>query len=585
MLFVSSRPFVLIAALLLCVAGCRSGKEPAPRAEVAWTPPPGLRPNSVEAPPEIQPAAHLQATEPNTLASDDLGPELGIETPAARSAASGDSVPKDEMEELLRLPPAIAAEDIPQPAGMPTVAPLGLEEVVVSVRNHFPLIQQAAAGRAIAAGEILSAQGAFDHKLEGFSESQPLDFYENYRQELGVKRETYWGGQTFAKYRNGRGIFEPWYLERETNKGGEFKAGFMAPIIRDRWIDANRAELWQAQLERRRVEPEILGAVIAAVRDGSVAYWNWVAAGANYRVAEGLLELAELRTEGLQAQVEVEEKAEIDLVDNRRIIVSREAKLIDARRKLEQAAVKLSLFLRTPEGVPLLTDASTLPEELPSPGRGKLGDVDNPQVEQAFDAEAALLPNDVDLALGQRPELSELQLVRRQLNVALRQACNELQPDIDAGVLVGQDVGEPTSSKRDKSELELEALITLSVPLERSKARGKIRSLRGKLASVSAKTRFASDKIVASVQMARAAMVAAIERVQRATESYELAQQMLAAERELFDNGQSDLFKLNAREKQAAEAAVERNGALFEYHVARADYAAAMGFSGPLEEN
>ena len=303
-----------------------------------------------------------------------------------------------------------------------------------------------------------------------------------------------------------------------------------------------------------------------------------------------MLELAELRTEGLEAQVEVEEKAEIDLVDNRRIIVSREAKLIDARRKLEQAAVKLSLFLRTPEGVPLLTDVSTLPEELPSPGllsagQGELNGVDDSQVEEAFDAEAALLPNDVDLALGQRPELSELQLVRRQLNVALRQACNELQPDIDAGVLVGQDVGEPTSSKRDKSELELEALITLSVPLERSKARGKIRSLRGKLASVSAKTRFASDKIVASVRLARAALVAAIERVQRATESYELAQQMLSAERELFDNGQSDLFKLNAREKQAAEAAVERNGALFEYHVARADYAAAMGFAGPLDPN
>ncbi|MEQ8836553.1 MAG: TolC family protein, partial [Lacipirellulaceae bacterium] len=194
-------------------------------------------------------------------------------------------------------------------------------------------------------------------------------------------------------------------------------------------------------------------------------------------------------------------------------------------------------------------------------------------------------PEDVDLALAQRPELYELQLVRRQLNVALRQANNELQPDIDAGVLVGQDVGEPTSSKRDKSEFEVEALITLEVPLQRSKARGKIRSLRGKLASVSAKTRFASDKIVASVRLARAALIASIERVERATESYELAQQMLEAEQELLYNGQSNLFLINAREKQAADAAVERISALFEYHVARADYAAAMGFEGPIDQN
>ena len=94
----------------------------------------------------------------------------------------------------------------------------------------------------------------------------------------------------FAGYRNGRGIFEPWYLERETNKGGEFKVGFMAPIVRDRVIDANRAELWRAQLERDRVEPEILAVVIGSVREGSFAYWDWVAGGGesqDYRKCSG----------------------------------------------------------------------------------------------------------------------------------------------------------------------------------------------------------------------------------------------------------------------------------------------------------
>ncbi|MEQ8835891.1 MAG: TolC family protein, partial [Lacipirellulaceae bacterium] len=368
--------------------------EQAPRAELAWSPPPGLKVAAQEAPTEIQQAAYAQsnvsgvAGRQSEAALNELEPEAtqseGSQSGGSQSSSpatqqeaatseerttdqSNSNQPDDETEELLRLPPAVVAEEIPQPDGADTVASLDLQEVVVSVRNHFPLIQQAVAARAIASGEILSAQGAFDHKLEGFSESQPLDFYENYRSELGVKRDTFWGGSTFAKYKIGRGIFEPWYEERETNKGGEFKTGFMAPVIRDRWIDSNRAELWQAQLERRRIEPVILAEVIASVRDGSVAYWNWVAAGANYRVAEGLLELAQIRTDGLETQVELEQKAPIDLVDNQRIIVSREAKLIDARRKLEQAAVKLSLFLRTPDGVPLLTDPATLPAELPVP--------------------------------------------------------------------------------------------------------------------------------------------------------------------------------------------------------------------------
>jgi outer membrane protein TolC len=520
-------------ALALCAVGCRSSGN----RFAAHLPSPPTASSSTEQAPEIAPVAFLEETLPEPL-------------------------PPPE-EDLFLLPPVVQPEEIAAPPGR-----LSLDEVVDSVRNHFPLIQIAAAGRTIASGETLSASGAFDHKVEAGSVSQPLDFYENYRNEVGIKRDTLWGGQTFAGYRIGRGDFEPWYLERQTNEGGEFKVGFTAPLVRDRWIDANRAELWQAQIEQRRVEPEILAQVILYVRDGSFAYWDWVAAGANLRIAEELLELAKTRNEGLVAQVEALEKAPIDLVDNRRIIVSREAKQIEARRKLEQTAVKLSLFFRTPGGEPLLPGELELPEDFPPL--------------PADESRSDLLTDDTDRALAQRPELAELQLVRQQLSVALDQAQNETRPDIDGGLLVSQDVGAPTSPKRDKSELKLEAMVTLTVPLERRKALGKLRSLRGKLAQVSAKSRFASDKIVADVQMARAALEAAQQRVARANESYELAQQMQQAEQELFDLGQSTLFNLNIREQQAAEAAAIRVDTLLEYQLARASYAAAMGYDQPV---
>ncbi|WP_218932299.1 TolC family protein [Adhaeretor mobilis] len=562
----------IVAILLLAEAGCRTtGKQERHEASDM----PNLQATAVEPKPEdyVQQATYL--------ANPAAPPEAGTQNQEVVESTE-ELLPAEEDEtdaELLRLPPSDpTASSVEIAEESPGAMDLELSAVVASVRSHFPLIQQAAAGRAIASGEILSANGAFDRKLEGFTESQPLDYYENYRHEIGLKRDTRWGGHTFAKYRNGRGVFEPWYQERATNKGGEFKAGFMAPVIRDRWIDANRAELWRAQLERRRLEPVVLQQVITSVRDGSVAYWNWVAAGANYRVMQGLLDLAIQRNEGLKVQVELQEKAPIDLVDNQRIIVSREAKLVGARRKLEQAAIKLSLFLRTDAGAPFLIDAQRLPAEFPVPSET----ADDHSLGSNQTSE--LLTDDVELALAQRPELSELQIIRQQINIAMRQACNEMRPDIDAGVLVGQDVGAPTSSKRDKSELELEALITLSVPLERRKARGKIRSLQGKLASISAKTRFTSDKIVADVRIARVALTAAGERVTKATESYSLADQMLEAERELFSVGQSTLFELNAREKQTAEAAVQRISAFFEYHVAKADYAAAMGFGAPLAE-
>ena len=125
------------------------------------------------------------------------------------------------------------AGSVEVPERLPTPEPQeapDLRAVALSVRNHFPLIRQAIAARVIASGEVLAARGAFDHKLDGYSNTQPLDFYENNWHNLGLKRDTYWGGQVFAGYRIGRGSFEPWYKERETNAGGEFKAGLCGAV-------------------------------------------------------------------------------------------------------------------------------------------------------------------------------------------------------------------------------------------------------------------------------------------------------------------------------------------------------------------
>lgn len=498
----------------------------------------------------------------------DVSKTVGVEPPvvvepvsfAESASIDGATEVQQPLENDTLVSPAETAIELLSPGpSQPLEPPPTLDQVVQSVRLHFPLIQQAAAGRVIASGEALEASGAFDRKLDVFSESQPLSFYENYRHSAGVKRDTMWGGQTFAGYRIGRGDFEPWYLERETNRGGEFKAGFVAPVIRDRNIDANRSQLWQAQLEQQRIEPVVRAEVIRSVRNGSITYWDWVAAAAIRDATKDLLDLADERLRIISRRVVKGDKARIDQVDTRRAVVSRQAKLVDARRKLQQTAYKLSLFLRNEIGEPLVIDESLATGEFPTPTIGVLRE------------------DDVIAAIANRPELVEYQVMQRQLAVALSQARNETLPDVDAGVLVAQDVGEPTSSKRDKSPLELEALVTLSVPLERRKALGKARQIRGKLAQVRAKQQFAEEKIAAEVQMARAALLAAIERVKQTKQGMELAREMLEAEQRKQEIGDVPLLNLNIREGQAADAAIEYILAQREYWIAEADYRAAMG--------
>jgi outer membrane protein TolC len=434
-----------------------------------------------------------------------------------------------------------------------------LEDVIASVHRSYPLLEAALASRTIAFGDHLAAHGAYDLKLKGASENGPLGFYETYRHSVGFERATYGGGSVFGGYRIGRGEFQPWYLERQTDDGGEFKGGFSLPLARDVLIDERRARLWQTELGQQQVEPEIRLQRIDFVRAASYAYWDWVAAGRRYQIAASLLGLAQGRDDAIRRKVETGDSDPPVLQDNRRLIVSREAKLLDAERKLAQSAIQLSLFLRNAEGEPVVPERDTLPG-FPSPAA----------------PDAAQRDADVQAALANRPELRSLRLLRRQYEIDLAAARNELLPDVQAVVAAAQDVGDPATAKRDKSEFELEAGLYLDVPLERRKARGKLAAVEGKLQQVAAKARMTEDKIVADVQMVYAALAAAYGQIERARESVELAEKLAAIERRKFELGESDLLSVNLREQQSAEAQGTLVDAYFDFYTAAADYLAAL---------
>jgi len=456
------------------------------------------------------------------------------------------------------------AELVPLPSPDLQADSVSVVDVAASVHATFPLLEAIYQENQIAAGNQIAAWGAFDTKYKAGSENQPLGFYQTYRHQMGLSRPLYHGGEVYGGYRIGRGVFEPWYQERQTNEGGEFKAGLNVPLMRNREIDARRAELWRATYERQRVAPEIRTQLIMFVRDGSITYWNWIAAGRQYEIGQRAFSLAERRNAQLKRKVDVGDVDPPVLQDNLRAIAKREAKLIDLRRKVRQTGVKLSLFLRDENGAPYIPEDSKL-VDFPPPA---------PVTREQ-------LNNDVAQALGARPELVALDAQTRRIRVDLAEAQNDLLPTIDAQIFSSQDVGEPTSSKSDKSQLELQAGIYVEVPIERRKAQGKIQAVRGKLIQIAAKRRFTQDKIRAEVQAIHAALSAAYERLGKARESKRLAEYMADVERRKFDLGDSNLLSVVLREQYAIEAAEAEVDALLEYFSAKADYDAAMARDWP----
>ncbi len=465
----------------------------------------------------IRLAAYSQDDSPLPEAAPDPAVDRNSE-PTSGGVGEENENDSPDVELLPTVPPNTDAE------------PLTLDEVIRSTYLRFPLLESALASRDVAFGNHLAAHGAFDLKLKGATENSPLGFYETYRQSVGLIQPLYSGSEVWGGYRIGRGSFEPWYLERQTNDGGEFKAGVTVPLLRNRTIDERRAELWRTRLDQQLAQFDIQAQVIAFVQEAGYAYWDWVAAGRQQEIAKRVLDLAVSRTDRIKRQVDLGLIDPPELTENLRLVADRQAKLADATRKLEQKAAKLSLYFRDETGRPIVPPSTRLPR-FPEP---RLID-------------AARVAEDIQVALESRPDLQLIDTLRRQFEIDRQQAYNTLQPDLSAVIWGSQDVGTPSSSKRDKSPFVMEAGMYVDVPVQRRKARGKITAVEAKLRQLAAKRRMTQDKIAVDVQTAYAALTASFKQVQQTREAVQLAEELAERERRNFEAGASDLIEVTLR--------------------------------------
>ena len=465
------------------------------------------------------------------------------------------------------------AEPEPVPAAPAILEPvpeakLALSDVIQSVYESYPLLEVTMREQEIAAGKELAAWGEFDTGLKAYSLADPMGFYQRYRNVIRLDQPLPGGGEVFAGYKLGRGQFHPYAYEQETNRGGEFSAGIGVPLLKDRLIDKRRGGLSQAALARQAVEPAVQTQLLDFVREASQAYWYWVATGRALQAQQQLLALAQDRVQQIEQRVQSGDLERIARIDNQRLIASREAKVIDARRKVQAASIKLSLFLREPDGQPLLPDASLLPDRFPAH--------QPPESEQT--------QQDIQAALAARPELVELDLLARQASVELAQAENLLLPKLDAILEASQDVGESAFPNRSKSPFTFEAGFLGEVPLQRREARGKIAAAQGKLAQLRAKREFVANKITAQVQDAVSALEAASGKIERTGKNLDLSRQALALGREAFNAGDIDLIVLNIYEQAVADAQISWLEAQAEFFAAQADYQAALALDPFISE-
>lgn len=455
---------------------------------------------------------------------------------------------------------ASSAIDLSAPVAERAEPPLTLADVLRAVSERHPLLRAAAQDQAVAAADVLSAEGAFDPSLRARGAVIPYGPYPNERVDVIAEQPTtLWGSRVFGGWRYGRGSFAVYDGKYETGTLGEARLGAAVPLWRDGPIDRRRAGIQKAEIGTDAARASVEQVRLEAMRAASHRYWDWVATGQKAQIARAMLEIAVARDAGLAVRVERGDIPAFERAENERAIHQRRAALAQAMRAFQSAQIDLSLFYRGPDGSAELVPEGRVPSAFPEPSAGpwNLGEGER-------------------VALARRPELKRLEVARDQARIDRDLANNQRKLGIDLSAAVTKDFGAfEADPKRLKPELEVAVLV--DIPLMTRVQDGRLKAAEAQMSRVTEQTRFQKDRVVADVRDASSAVDMARERLAAVRAEVAVSRNLVAAERQRFELGDGTLLFVNLRETALAEAQGKEIDALAEHYKALASRKAATG--------
>lgn len=473
-------------------------------------------------------------------------------------------LPETTPPTSIPLPPKASLEPKPDPAE----GPLALADVLTALELHFPLIDAAEQERAIAQGLQLTAEGGFDTFAKvrgGFRDGS----FNNGILDASVEQAVPFRGiTTFAGYRFGLGDFPIYHGGLKTADGGEFRMGLLLPLMRDGPIDRRRALLRQTQLAVELADPAVQRVRIDAYLAARQAYFEWLAAGELYKIAENFAQVAADREEVIRERFTRGAVPELDVYQAKQTLAERQGRLLLVAQRFQEATVRLSLFYRDSTGAPLLATARQLP--------GKISALDPNAVP------FAPLEADVQAAWQQRPELREFRFQKEQLGVEVRLAENDARPGLNLGLAAAQDLGNsspvpPGTGAFSSDRTFAEAFLAFDVPVQRREALGRLMTANARMHQLLQRELFTRDQIAQQVQRLRVILERDRQQLAAAIAELTSAGEVVNIARNQYERGAIRLFELNNLEVIALDAEAKAVDILADFYQSLAAYRAALG--------
>lgn len=410
---------------------------------------------------------------------------------------------------------------------------LRLLTVLKSIDQYYPQVKIARLEVTKASGAFINAKGQFDPSLEATMRSQPAGGYINNYGDTQLTVPTLYNGvKLFAGYRNGEGNWPTYYQNYLTNSGGEYRAGLSLPLLRDRLIDKERANLLSSGQLILMKQQDAEAVKIKIYQEAIKAYWQWVEAGLQLKTFKQLLDIAQQRQHAIEQQAEQGDLAKLAISENLQQIIQREQLLNQSQMIFEQASINLSLYLRDTRGNPLVPKKNALPT-LPEPTN----------------------TNDLaQISLKEHPGLKKLTHYAKVMKLKREQARNEFLPQLDATAYTFKQNG----TGGYPLLIPQAAMVGLSFkfPLFQRQAKGNLIQAESDLRQVRVEKKFLYEQLNNEFSSMLIGIMRSKRQVSLLKKELSLAKKVQQGETKKFYEGDSTLFLVNQREQTTTQVQI-----------------------------
>ena len=410
--------------------------------------------------------------------------------------------------------------------------PFEIDDLYGLILSNHPVARQAELLRDEARQQLRMARGNFDPKVElGYERKQ---FNDN----------VYWDDWAFAfkvplwsntdlkvSHYSAEGV----YINPRDNfpERGLSSIGIEIPVGRGLFVDERRTVLRQAQIFQDLNEAERIRMLNDLLLSAALDYYTWSFVYNRQIVLENAVRLAEERYRLVRNNVMQGAEAAIDSVEAAITVQARQIEARKGRLEVETMGLKLSTYLWSPEGEPLVWNVEVYPplfEKMP-----EITDYDVDRMKE--------------MAMINHPQLQVLRQERSIFEYDFRLARENLKPVVNLNyeyLFPGRGLMEGLQNAQWTQNYKLGAGIM--VPLLFRKERGKFALTKIKLESNQLKINESELKIRVEVENQANYLQTFLDLARTYFEFVNNSQRLLDVENLRFLNGESTLFLVNQRE-------------------------------------